>query len=287
MAPPLDPPGDIPELFAIERVRLLSLLATVSEPDWLKPTPCPAWTILGLSCHLLGDDFSLLSRNRDHYLGTPAPDAAGDKEFVEWLDNLQIEWVQAARRLSPRLVVDLLAWTSPQLVDVLRNQDGRARTAQVWWAGPDAVPVWLDQLRELSEYWIHRQQLLEALDQPPDLRSELAGPLLDGLRWAYPYRLGQVRAEPGDTVKILIGGPVSATWHLVSTEAGWDFRSQPGPRLVATLSMTTDEAWRLLTNNLPADDNARLELTGEPAVVDVIRRTRAIIGSAGEAGEAG
>jgi len=28
--------------------------------------------------------------------------------------------------------------------------------------------VWLDQLRELSESWIHRQQLLDALDRPVD-----------------------------------------------------------------------------------------------------------------------
>ena len=37
-------------------------------------------------------------------------------------------------------------------------------------------------LRGLSEYWIHRQQLLQALGRPSDLRADLAAPVLDGLR---------------------------------------------------------------------------------------------------------
>lgn len=79
---------------------------------------------------------------------------------MTWLDDLQAEWVRAARRISPRLVTELLDWTGPRVAEVLRRQDPRARTAQVSWAGTSPVPVWLDQARELSEQWIHRQQLL-------------------------------------------------------------------------------------------------------------------------------
>jgi hypothetical protein len=137
----------------------------------------------------------------------------------------------------------------------------------------------LDQLRELSEFWIHRQQLLSALGRPPDLQPELVGPILDGLRWSYPFRLGSLAATPGDTVSIEVSGPVWVTWHLVSTPAGWEFRTRPGPRPVAELSMSTDEAWRLLSNNLPASDVERLRLSGDEAIVDVLRRTRSIIGT--------
>jgi hypothetical protein len=37
------------------------------------------------------------------------------------------------------------------------REDAGALSAHVSWAGPDPLPAWLDQLRELSEYWIHRQ----------------------------------------------------------------------------------------------------------------------------------
>jgi hypothetical protein len=108
------------------------------------------------------------------------------------------------------LIIDLLAWAGPQLVEVLEKQDPRQRSARVSWAGPSPVPVWLDQLRELSEYWIHRQQILDALEWSPNLDPEVVGPILDGFRWAYPYRLGQVTAKPGDTVEIEIEGPARA-----------------------------------------------------------------------------
>jgi hypothetical protein len=87
--------------------------------------------VLGLCCHLVGDDLSLLSRHRDDYLGTRPPEGAGEDDLVTWLDELQDEWVSAARRLSPRLVTDLLGWTGPQLVETFRRQDPRARTAVV------------------------------------------------------------------------------------------------------------------------------------------------------------
>jgi uncharacterized protein (TIGR03083 family) len=272
-------PGHIPELIGIERARLLETVGTMSQADWQRQTPCPEWNVLELCCHLVGVDLSSLSWHRDHYLGTPAPGGLSEAGFIEWIDDLQMEWVQAARRLSPPVVIDLLTWSGPQLVAMFENQDPNALSADVSWAGPDPLPGWLDQIRELSEYWIHRQQLLQALGRPSDPRPDLVAPILDGLRWAYPFRLGEIQGQTGDTVVIAISGSYEVTWRLVATEAGWEFRSEPGERMVATLSMTTDQAWRLLTNNLAADEKARLGTTGDPRILGVVLRTRAIIGS--------
>lgn len=151
--PPSEPPGDYAGPFAVERDRLTELLAGVQAADWDRPSPCPGWTVLGLCCHLVGDDLGLLARNRDGFLGTRAP-AGSEAEFAAWLDELQAEWVRAARRLSPRLVTDLLRWAGPQISVMFAGEDVRARTASVSWAGPDLVPAWLGQARELSEYWI-------------------------------------------------------------------------------------------------------------------------------------
>lgn len=273
-----DPPGDVAGLFALERGRLLALLGTFDESDWHKPSPCPGWTVLGLCCHILGDDLSALARFRDQHHGTIPPEDLSEVAFIEWIDLLQVEWVQAARRLSPRLVIDLLAWTEPQLIELLKAQDPRSPTGHVSWAGQGPVPVWLEQVRELSEYWIHRQQLLQALGQVSDLRVDLAEPVLSGLRWAFPYRLNQIRASDGDTVSIEISGPVQATWHVVFEARSWSFHHRPGRSCVANLSLNTDQAWRLLTNNLSPIDQATIRLKGDPQIVEVLRRTRAIIG---------
>ncbi|HVT71223.1 MAG TPA: maleylpyruvate isomerase N-terminal domain-containing protein [Trebonia sp.] len=282
-----EPPGEIAPLFAVERARLTGLLRGLAPADWQRPSPCPGWTVLGLCTHLVGDDLSYLARHRDGYLGTPGPDGDGEDEFIAWLDALQAEWVRAARRLSPRIVIDLLEWAEPQIAGTLRGEDPRARTASVSWAGTGPVPAWLDQARELSEYWIHRQQLLQALSRPSDLRPDIAGPVLDALRWAYPFRLGQVRGEPGDTVAISVSGPVARTWYVVAVAvpAGWEFRDQPGPRAAASMSMTTEQAWRLLTNNLPAAGRSGITASGDETVLGILFRTRAIIGTPNEGAE--
>ena len=114
---------------------------------------------------------------------------------MAWLDDLQAQWVRAARRISPRLVTELLDWAGPQVVEMLRRQHPRARTVSVSWAGTGPVPVWLDQARELSEQWIHRQQLLQALGRPSDLRPDLAGPVLEGCAGPTPTALSS--APPG------------------------------------------------------------------------------------------
>jgi uncharacterized protein (TIGR03083 family) len=276
--PPSEPPCDYAGPFAVERDRLTELLAGLQAADWERPSPCPGWTVLGLCCHLVGDDLGLLARNRDGFLGTRAP-AGSEAEFAAWLDELQAEWVRAARRLSPRLVTDLLRWAGPQITVTFAGEDVRARTASVSWAGPDLVPAWLGQARELSEYWIHRQQVLQALGRPSDLRADLAGPVLDALRWAYPYRLASAAARPGDTVSISVTGPLARTWHLVAAETGWQFGDQPGPRRVGSLAMNAEQAWRLLTNNMPAAGQAALTVSGDDAITSILLRTRAIIGA--------
>jgi uncharacterized protein (TIGR03083 family) len=277
---PALPPWDYAGLFGVERDRLTELLAGLGAADWERPSPCPGWTVLGLCCHLVGDDLGLLARHRDGYAGTPPPGGGSETGFVAWLDELQAEWVRAARRLSPRLVTDLLAWAGPQITATFRGQDPVARTASVSWAGPGPHPVWLDQARELSEYWIHRQQILQALGRPSDLRADLAAPVLDALRWAWPFRLEQAQAEPGDTVTIAIDGPVTRAWHLVAVAHGWEFGDRPGPRAVASLTMNTEQAWRLLTNNsLPAAGQAGLQASGESSITDAVLHTRAIIGA--------
>ena len=102
---------------------LLDLLRSLTDDDWHRPTPCPEWNVLGLSCHLLGDDLGLLARRRDQYMGTPSPGNLSEEDFINWIDELQAEWVRAARRLSPRLVVELPAWAGSRLVDTLAGEE--------------------------------------------------------------------------------------------------------------------------------------------------------------------
>ena len=275
--PSSSPVGAVAPLFEVERARLLELLNQLREEDWQRSTACPGWSVLGLASHLLGGDFGLLSRRRDSYMGTPPPRGVSEVGFIDWLDELQTEWVRAARRLSPQLVVDLLQWTGPRLVAVLAAEELTERSARVSWAGPEPAPRWLDQLRELSEYWIHRQQLLEAVGRPTDLDPTLLRPVLLGLRWAFPYRLSRAELPPTTAIRVTVGEPVNERWTLAVSSGEWDFSEDAPEHVSAEASLTADELWRLLTNN-QRDDSRRLDIRGDERAVEVILRTRAIIG---------
>jgi uncharacterized protein (TIGR03083 family) len=276
---PSTPPRPFAPLFELERARLLELLATLDTDDWARPTPCPGWSVLGLAAHLLGGDLGLLAGQRDQHVGTPVPPGLTEHGFIAWIDELMDEWVHAARRLSPRLVVDLLAWTGPQVAELIEADDPAAWTAHVSWASRDPVPVWLDHARELSERWIHRQQLLEALGRPSDLRTDLGGPVLDGLRWAYPFRLEACPRAPGSAVTIEVAGPaVTVHWLLVSDSESWSFDPSPDGPTVAGLRATDEQAWRLLTNNHRPEQHGPVAFFGDPEIIRVLERTRAIIG---------
>ena len=55
---------------------------------------------------------------------------------------------------------------------------------------------------------------------------------------------------------------------MVASGRSWEFRDEPGRRTVAAVSMTPDQMWRLLSNNLR--DGPKPEMTGEQMVVDIV-----------------
>ena len=275
---PIDTPCDFAELVRVERARLLDTLRSLSAEDWQRATPCPGWDVLGLVNHLIGDDLSVVAWQRDQHHGTPAPAAADEATFIDWLDNLQMEWVHAARRISPRLAVELLDWLGDPVADTFAAQDPRCCTARVSWASDSSVPIWLDQARELAERWIHRQQLLEAVGRPTDLNEDLTGPVLDALRWAYPYRLGAVDVLDS-RVDIKVAEPLHRIWRLTDRGGVWMFIDRADAPAGAVLSMTVEQAWRLLTNNYDASVHGPLRTSGDQTLVDVLLKTRAIVGA--------
>jgi uncharacterized protein (TIGR03083 family) len=99
-----------------ERAALVALLEGLEPGDWTRPTECPAYTIKGVASHVLGDDLSLLSRQRDGAEDGPVP-LALDRPGADsrtLLDAFNDRWVAAAGFLSTELVVELLGLTVVQ-----------------------------------------------------------------------------------------------------------------------------------------------------------------------------
>ena len=79
-------------------------------------------------------------------------------QLLDFINRQNEIWVEAARRLSPRVLTGLLSWSSEETQAYFESLDMFAIGDPVHWAGPDPAPVWLDIAREYSERWIHQMQ---------------------------------------------------------------------------------------------------------------------------------
>ena len=279
-------------LFPEERSALLDLLRSLTDDDWARPTVCPGWSVKDIAAHLLGDDVGCLSRGRDGYPGaafTPSsPQPSPDTFAAELLDfiNRQNElWVAAARRLSPRTLIDLLDWTAVQTHAYFESLDLFATGGPVTWSGPRPAPVWLDIAREYTERWLHQAQVRDALGAPLLREPRLFAPVLDTFVRALPHTFRDIPAPDDTTVALTISGPAGGQWSLIhaaatlSRQAGeralaqsgrvraWQLFRGVSEKPAAAVTMDTDVAWRLFTKGIAkAEAIARSTLSGDPAL---------------------
>ena len=159
-----------------ERSRLLDLLASLTGDDWSRPTECPAYSVKGVAAHVLGDDLSLLSRQRDGALPgvIHVAERMPGADFGSLLDAFNDQWVEAARFFSPELLVELLRVSGEWTEAYYRAVDPLAQGEPVGMFAPvvdGGSPFWQAIAREFLERWVHHSQILRALGRP-SLASE-------------------------------------------------------------------------------------------------------------------
>jgi uncharacterized protein (TIGR03083 family) len=171
------PSVDVNPMLGAERQALLDLLSTLTPEAWLVATECPEWTVQGVALHVLGDDLSLLARQRDQAVqglvlyGQSNPGL----DFRQQLDGFNEQWVTAATFLSPRLVIELLDLAGRETGVFYRDVDpARLGEPVGLFAGTDASPYWQIAAREYLERWIHQHQIRRALERPDLGREFLA-----------------------------------------------------------------------------------------------------------------
>ena len=225
------------DAYGPERSALLDLLGALSPADLARPTECPQYSVHGVALHVLGDDLSLLSRQRDRaengvaLLSTELTGA----DFRTLLDTFNDRFVAATRFLSPALVVELLRLTGDWTEAYYRDVDPEAPGEAVGLFGAPhggTSPLWHAIAREYMERLIHHSQIRRALG----LSSVVDRPLLvPGVEVAAaiarlpagiptdpgdPWRLGDIvlgpaeqaadiltRAHSCDEVRHLASGP--------------------------------------------------------------------------------
>jgi uncharacterized protein (TIGR03083 family) len=260
-------PIDVRHLFPDERAALLALLGELADDEWHLPTVCTGWTVHDLVLHLLAVDVQNLSGGRDRFEGPPNQSPPGDLSdwdtLVAYINGRNVSWVEATRRMSPRLARELLAVTGDLFSAYLRGIDLDVPTIPVSWAGPEPAPTWLHIAREYTERWVHQQQIRDAVDRPGFAAPRYFHPVLDAFARALPHALRDTTVPPGTVVRLTITGEAGGTWTAVRGDDRWRLDDDRAAPTAATVTIDQDLAWRLFTKGVePGDAERRIEMVG-------------------------
>ncbi len=251
------------DLFPPLHQELIGLLHGLSPEDWGRPTVAGAWEVRDVVAHLLDIDLRKLSVNRDGHLPAPPEPIRSYEELVRFLNGLNAEWVGAARRLSPRALVELLSFTGPLVSELLVSlPPHEASVFSVIWAGESESENWFDIGRDYTERWHHQMQIRDAVGAPLLLERRWLYPLLDLSFRALPHAYRDVHAPGGTAVTVRISGHAGDAWSLVRSDEAWRLYRGAAPVSAATVTLDPDSAWRLLYNALPvrqARQSSRVE----------------------------
>ena len=245
-------PVQTAHLFAPLLENLLGVLESLEAEEWDTPTSCPGWSVHDVAAHVLGDDVAHLSMARDNYQASLIN--AGDwKGLVAGLNHLNGQWVEAMKRVSPRLMTDLLRWTGVQACESFQSLDLYSVGPVVRWASPQPAPMWLHLAREYTERWHHQQQIREAVGIPLLTDSDWFNPVLATLVYGLQQAFMEVHAANGTTVQVTISGASGLTCSVVRTESQWVLCDKEAAEASARVTIDQVDAWKLFTKSTSMD----------------------------------
>jgi uncharacterized protein (TIGR03083 family) len=168
------------------QVELLKLLESLTPEEWNLPSVCEGWTVKDVAQHMLASVISILSSQRDDQHGHVKIDDGNWQALVDFINQQNDLWVRATRRLSPRVLCDLLKFNGDQLNSYFQSLDPFAPSVTVSWVSSQPGPVWMEIAREYTEFWTHQQHIRDAVGKPGLKEPRYLSPLLANFVRALP-----------------------------------------------------------------------------------------------------
>ena len=279
------PPKPLDRLDATGLIRrvdeqLIPLLRALEAEDW-QLVAVGSWAVRDVVAHLLDGALRRLALDRDgHQPPPPGRDLSDYGEMLEFLNELNASWVEAAQRLSPEVMIDLLEQVCPQVADYLDSLDPEGEAAfRVSWAGEDASRVWMDVAREFTERWHHQQQIRDAvgaaaLDQECYLR-----PLLETFMRALPRSYASIGAPAGATIMVSISDLDGLSWVLERQPDIWKLgRADTDKEADVRIDLPAEVAWKLFTKAITSSEaRSRAQVMGDKGLAQPFFSTLAIM----------
>ncbi len=278
----MEPLGIVPtaHLFPGLHRQLMELLRSLTPEDWTRPTLAPAWSVRDVVAHLLDSQVRRLACQRDgHSLTPPGRPLTSYADLVGFLNELNADWIRAARRLSPALLMQFLEVTGPQVAWLLNSRDPHSPALfPVAWAGESESEHWFDTGREYTEWWHHQAQIREAVGAPPLLGREWLLPVLELSMKAFPRAFKGIPAASPAVLVFHVTGEAGGTWSVVPGEQGWSVVLGEASPVTARARCDADTAWRLFFNALSEDDARQgVEVEGDKTLGERVYSVRGVM----------
>jgi hypothetical protein len=261
----LDAAVRIPVFEPLRRVNdaLLNLLHSFTAEEWHRPTVHPDRNVKDLTAHLLQGSLGRVSALRDGYR-LPTRPITSIEDLIALIQQNNREFMTAMRRVSPRILIDLLAIYDQELVAAFEALDPDAAGIGVAWAGEAVSRNWFDIAREYTEKWHHQQQLRDATGRPPLYESALLTPVLETFARGLPFAFRACEAKDGTCIAVTVTGPVTLHWTLQRSGGAWSLWSGTARDTQASISLPADIAWRLWTKGMNREEaRGRMEVRGD------------------------
>jgi uncharacterized protein (TIGR03083 family) len=265
---PLTPILTLP-LFPLLDQKLGEVLGGLSPQEWERPTVAPGWRVKDVAAHLLDGNLRTLAILRDGYSGDPPGPIASYSDLVGYLNRLNADWVQAMRRLSPAILVELLTTTGAQYTAYLQSLDPMApATFAVAWAGESQSANWFHIAREYTEKWHHQQQIRLAVGQAHALyHPTFYYPYLDTSARALPHHYRAVGGQEGDLLQLHVTGQGGGVWQLYFGQGSWQLVTGHGQAPTCLVELPGEVAWRVFTKGITATEaRAHARVQGHEAL---------------------
>ena len=273
-------PVDTRALFRPVSSALVTLLRGLPEDGWSRPTIAGSWAVRDVVAHLVDLTLRRLSFHRDR-MPPPPPTRpiSSDRDFVDFINGLNAQWVDASRRCSPRVLTDLYELASRDLADWFEALPLDAPALfGVSWAGEETSDGWFDVGREFVELWHHQHQIRLAVAAPPLAVARILSAVLAIAVRGVPHAYRDREAPVGQTVVLDVSGDAGGSWTLRRETEGWRLQSGRPADPTTHIRLSDETAWRLLFHALPEDSGREaVNVEGDLSLAEPLLRARAVI----------
>lgn len=248
-------PIDVLPLFPILDAKLLELLRSLTPEEWQAQTVAKLWRVKDVAAHLLDGNLRGLSTSRDGYFGDPPEGIGSYQGLIDYLNNLNLSWTSATKRLSPQVLTELLATTGPEYTEHLSSLAPDANAVfSVAWAGQEVSPNWFHIAREYTEKFLHQQQIRDAVSKQELMTKELFYPFIDTLMHALPHTFKDVTAENGTVVSLIITTSIGGQWNIVREGSQRLLNKDTTIYSNTLVEIDPQTAWKLFSKSWRPDD---------------------------------